>query len=90
VPRLTLSNIWSELGPISTDKAVFVHTPRSGSIAAEAGLLHRDIIQAADEHELESHFSLQEIIKSHNSAESIVLQVLRGSDEPENITITLP
>jgi len=89
-PRLTLSNIWAELGPISDEVGVFVHTPRSGSAAAEAGLCHGDVVVAADGQELDTHFTLQKVVGGHQSGEAMELQVRRGSGKLEEVTVVRP
>jgi hypothetical protein len=89
-PRRTLSDTWAELGPISDEAGVFVHPPRSGSSAAEAGLRHGDVIVAANGQILDSHFTLQCIVSGHQSGESIELRILRGSGEQEDLAVVRP
>jgi hypothetical protein len=89
-PRRTLSDIWAELGPISDEAGVFVHPPRSGSAAAEAGLRHGDVIVADDGQTLDSHFTLQGIVSGHQSGEAIELRVLRDSGEQEDVAVVHP
>jgi membrane-associated protease RseP (regulator of RpoE activity) len=43
-PRKTLSDIWSEAGPIADDDSVYIHRPRLGSPAEQAGLSAGDQI----------------------------------------------
>jgi hypothetical protein len=89
-PRLTLSNIWAEQGPISIEREVLIHSPRPGSAANNAGLHHGDTVVAADDQELESHFTLQGVVKTHKSGEKIVLQIRRSSGELEEVLVTIP
>ncbi len=89
-PRRTLSDTWSELGPISTDTAVTIQQPRPDSAAAVAGLGAGDIVVAADGQELDSHFALQGIISAHQSDQSIELRVLRISGGLENVKVVCP
>ena len=89
-PRRTLSDTWAELGPISDEAGVFVHSPRSGSAATEAGLCHGDVVVAADSQMLDSHFTLQGIVSGHQSGEAIELRVLRGAGEQEDIAVVQP
>ena len=89
-PRKTLSDAWTELGPISDEAEVFLHPPRPGSAAAHAGLVHGDVIVAVDGQELESHFTLQGVVGGHQSGETIELRVRRGSGELEDITVMRP
>ena len=89
-PRRTLSDIWLETGPISTESDIFVHPPRPDSAADKAGLRHGDTVLAADGEELESHFSLQGKVSAHQSGEEVVLQVRRSTGEIEEISVTCP
>lgn len=89
-PRRTLSDAWLEPGPISTESEVFLHSPRPGSAAVNAGLHHGDSIVAADGQKLESHFTLQSVVGAHESGEDIVLEIRRNSGELEEISITRP
>ncbi len=89
-PRRTLSDIWLESGPISTESEVFVHLPRPDSAADKVGLRHGDIVLAADGQELESHFTLQGKVSAHDSGEEVVLQIRRSTGELEEISITCP
>jgi PDZ domain-containing protein len=86
-PRRTLSDTWTELGPISTDTAVTVQTPRPGSIAEQSGLQAGDVIVSADGKDLESHFMLQGIISGHHSGEAMELTVRRVSGKIEPIVL---
>ena len=86
-PRRTLSDIWSDAGPISTDSNVHVHQPRSDSAAAKVGLVAGDEILRADGQELETHFVFQGIISGHAVGEPIELRVKRASGEIEDISI---
>jgi S1-C subfamily serine protease len=85
-----LSDAWAELGPISDETGVFVHKPRSGSAAAEAGLNHGDVVVTADGQELDTHFILQGVVGGHQSGEAIELRVRRGTGELEDITVVRP
>jgi membrane-associated protease RseP (regulator of RpoE activity) len=89
-PRRTLSDIWAEVGPISNEAGVFVHPPRIGSAASEAGLRDGDVVVAADGQELDSHFTLQGIVSGHQSGEAIELRVRRSSGEHEDVIVVRP
>ena len=89
-PRRTLSDAWLEPGPISTESDVFLHLPKPGSAADVAGLRHGDTVVAADDQNLESHFTLQQVVGAHESGEEIVLQIRRSSGELEKISVTRP
>lgn len=89
-PRKTLSDIWLEPGPISTESEVFVHSPRQDSAADKAGLHHGDVVLAADGQELESHFTLQGTVSAHEPGEKVVLRIRRNTGELEEISITCP
>jgi len=89
-PRRTLSDTWTELGPISDEAGVFVHKPRRGSAAAEAGLNHGDVVVSADGQELDTHYILQGVVGGHRSGETIQLRVRRGSGELEDIAVVRP
>jgi hypothetical protein len=89
-PRRTLSDIWLEPGPISTESEVFVHSPRPDSAAEKAGLRHGDSVLAADGQELESHFTLQGKVSAHDSGEEVVLQIRRSTGELDEISVTCP
>jgi len=52
-PRRTLSNIWLEPGPISSESDVFIHPPGPNRAADMAGLRHGDTVLVADGQELE-------------------------------------
>lgn len=89
-PRRTLSDIWQEPGPISTENNVFVHPPRPDSAADKAGLHQGDTVLAADGEELESHFTLQGKVSAHNSGEEVVLKVRRSTGEIEEVSVMCP
>ncbi len=89
-PRKTLSDVWLEPGPISTESDVFVHPPRRDSAADKAGLRHGDVVLAADGQKLESHFTLQGKVSAHESGEKVVLRIRRSTGELEEISITFP
>ena len=89
-PRRTLSDIWLESGPISTESEVFIHSPRTDSAAENAGLCHGDVVLAADGKELESHFTLQGIVSAHESGDDVVLQVRRNLGGVEEVSVKLP
>ncbi len=89
-PRKTLSDAWAKVGPIADEVEVFVHPPRSGSAAANAGLLHGDNILAVDGQELQSYSTLQSAVGEHQSGEAIKLRVRRGSGALEEITVVRP
>ena len=88
--KKSLSDAWAKVGPIADEAEVFLQPPRSGSAAANAGLLHGDIIVAVDGQELESYSTLQSAVREHPSGEAIELRVRRGSGELEDITIVRP
>ena len=89
-PRRTLSDIWLESGPISTESDVFVHPPRPESAADKAGLRHGDIVLGVDGQELESYFTLQGKVSAHKTGEEVVLQIRRSTGELEEISMTCP
>ncbi len=89
-PRKTLSDAWAKVGPIADEVEVFLSPPRSGSAAANAGLLHGDIIVAVDGQKLDSYSTLQSVVGGHQSGEAIELRVRRGSGELEEITVVRP
>ena len=89
-PRKTLSDAWAKVGPIADEVEVFLHPPRSGSAAANAGLLHGDVIVAVDGQELESYSTLQSAVGGHQSGDAIELRVRRSSGELEDITVVRP
>jgi len=89
-PRRTLSDIWAEVGPISDEKSVYVHQPRSDSAAAKAGLIAGDTLLEADGKTLETHFILQGIVSGHSSGEPIEFQVKHASGDLERVKIALP
>ena len=88
--RKTLSDAWAEVGPTADEAEVFLHPPRSGSGAANAGLHHGDVIVAVDGEELQSYSTLQSAVGGHKPGEAIELRVRRGSGELEDITIARP
>ncbi len=88
--RTTLSDAWAKVGPIADEVEVFLHPPRSGSAAANAGLHHGEVIVAVDGQELESYSTLQSAVRGHQSGEAIELRVRRGSGELEEITVVRP
>ncbi len=88
--RTTLSDAWAKVGPIADEAEVFLHPPRTGSAAANAGLLSGDVIVAVDDQELQSYSTLQSAVGGHPSGEAIELRVRRGSGELEDITVVRP
>ncbi len=86
-PRRTLSDIWSEAGPIADDISIYVHPPRPGSPAEQAGLRVGDQILEADGKALETHFVLQGVIGEHTSGDPIELRVRRASGDVESVSI---
>jgi len=86
-PRRTLSDIWSEAGPIADDTSVYVHPPRPGSPAEQAGLCAGDEILEADGNALETHFVLQGIVGEHARGDPMELRVRRASGEVEAVSI---
>jgi hypothetical protein len=92
-PRVNLADWWAEAGPISVDEGVFVHPPKLGSAAALAGLKHGDTVITADGHhidgrDLDSLVTLQEVVRSHDHGEEILIEVRRTSGDTETISIT--
>ena len=86
-PRRTLSDIWSEAGPIADDKSVYVHPPRHGSAAEQAGLCAGDQILEADGNALETHYVLQGIVSEHAAGDPIELRVRRASGDIEGVSL---
>ena len=86
-PRRTLSDIWSEAGPISDDKSVYVHPPRRSSPAEQAGLRAGDEILEANGNVLDTHFVLQGIVSEHTPGGQIELRVRRASGEVESVSL---
>lgn len=85
--RETLSNAWTEAGPIADDSEFTMVPPRPGSNAAIAGLNSGDLIIEADGHKIESYGILYEVFDGHESGDSIELQVRRDSGELMNIAV---
>lgn len=85
--RETLSNAWTEAGPIADDNQFTMTPPRPGSNADNAGLRSGDHIVKADGRNIEYYGTLYEIFDGHKSGDSIELQVRRGSGKPQNISV---
>ena len=85
--RETLSNAWTEAGPIADDTQFNMMPPRPGSNAAIAGLQSGDLILEADGRKIEYYGTLYEIINGHKPGDSIELQVRRDSGEPRSISV---
>lgn len=87
--RLVQNKAWADVTP-ADEAGIFVHSPPSGSAAADAGLQHGDIILAADGHEVNAPPNLNEVIKGHQSGETVTLRIRRGSDELDDIKVVRP
>jgi hypothetical protein len=85
--RETLSNAWTEAGPIADDTQFTMVPPRPGSNAAIAGLQSGDLIIEADGRKIDYYGTLYEIFDGHKSGDSIELQVRRDSGEPQRISV---
>ena len=85
--RETLSNAWTEAGPIADDSEFTMVPPRPGSNAATAGLKSGDLIIEADGRKIESYGILYEVFDEHESGDSIELQVHSNSGELTSISI---
>ncbi len=81
-----LSNAWADAVPIAVEDGVYVHPPKKGSAAANAGLRSGDIVLAADGQDTKSYSALQGIVREHKPGEAIQLRVRRGSGELEDVT----
>ncbi len=86
-PRRTLSDIWAETGPISDEASVYVHLPRSGSAAEEAGLVSGDRILEAAGKKLNDHYILQGVVNACSAGEEITLHVENTVGEVRDVTI---
>jgi S1-C subfamily serine protease len=82
-------NAWIDETP-TEEVGVFVHSPPADSAAARGGLQHGDIILAADDQEIGAFSKLQEVVKGHQSGETIELQVRRGSGELTDVQVVRP
>lgn len=85
--RETLSNAWTEAGPIADDSEFKMVPPRPSSNAANAGLQSGDLIVEADGRRIEYYGTLYEIFDGHESGDSIELRVQRESGELTNISV---
>jgi hypothetical protein len=88
--RSTLSNAWTDAGPIAVDAGVYVQLPRKGSAAANAGLRKGDVVVAVDGQEVKAYADLQSVVRHHQSGETIQLKVRRGPDELKDIAAVRP
>jgi membrane-associated protease RseP (regulator of RpoE activity) len=87
--RLTQSKARADATPAG-EAGIFVHSPSPGSAAAAAGLQHGDIILAADGREVNAPPNLNEVIKGHQSGESVTLRIRRGPDVLDDIEVVRP
>ena len=82
-----LREAWREVGPIASDEAVFVQTPRQNSAASKTGLHLGDVILAAEDQEIESYGDLQNILRNTETGAHLRLKVRRYNDGTKNVDL---
>jgi membrane-associated protease RseP (regulator of RpoE activity) len=88
--RESMSNAWADAGPYADEGELLVHKPRSGSPAANAGIMLGDSIVSADGKELSNYATLYEVADSHKSGETVKLSVRRSSGDISDVAVVIP
>lgn len=83
-----LNTAWRETAPADQEDGVLVWTPRANSSAVHAGIRAGDIIVAVDSQKVRTYGDLHDALQKREPGEEVRFRVLRGTDEPLEITAT--
>ncbi len=90
VNTTVLHSAWRETAPAAQENGVLVRTPRAISSAAHAGIRAGDVIVAVDSQKIRTYGDLHDALQKREPSEEVRFRVLRGTDEPLEITATRP
>ncbi len=78
--RSIIAQAQSAAMPAEAQPGIYVHPPRNGSAAAEAGLRTADVILAVDGTRIDSS-RLQAVVRNHEPGDRMRFKVQRGAEE---------
>ncbi len=85
--RSDLNDAWGIANPDIDETGVYVYPPRPESAAAVAGLKTGDVIEAVDGEELESLWTLHDVVEAHQKGTAMEFRVRRISGDHAHISV---
>lgn len=79
--RAIVAQAQSDALPSDVRSGIYVHRPRAGSAAAEAGIRKGDVILAVDGIRIDSLPRIQTDVRNHRPGDRIKFRIRRGSEE---------
>jgi len=88
--RANLNDVWGTAGPKLDKTGIYVYRPRPDSAAALAGLNTGDVIEAVDGDELESLWTMHDIVDARETGASMRFRVRRQSGDIALVSVARP
>ena len=88
--RSDLNDAWGTASPDIDTTGVYVYPPRPESAAAAAGLSAGDVIEAVDGNELESFWTLHDVVESCETGAAMKFRVRRQSGDNIFVSVVRP
>lgn len=88
--RSDLNDAWGTASPDINRTGVYVYPPRPESAAAAAGLSAGDVIEAVDGDELESLWTLHDVVESCQTGAAMKFRVRRQSGDNTLVSVVRP